>query len=222
MARYRCLVLDHDDTVVRSAETVNYPAFVENIMQIHPDRLISLAEFNRQCFEQSYTGMCRNALHLTEDEINEGFEFWKVYVRTHIPPAYDGIDSILRRFRAEGGLICVSSHSSVENITRDYDRNFGFQPDAMYAWELGEALRKPDPYALNDIMRRYSLRPEELLMVDDMKNGYDMARACGVPFACAGWSHSDPVIIDFMRKNSDFYFESVSAFEDFLFGQEQT
>lgn len=222
MARYRCLVLDHDDTVVRSAETVNYPAFVENIMQIHPDRLISLAEFNRQCFEQSYTGMCRNALHLTEDEINEGFEFWKVYVRTHIPPAYDGIDSILHRFRAEGGLICVSSHSSVENITRDYDRNFGFQPDAMYAWELGEDLRKPDPYALNDIMRRYSLRPEELLMVDDMKNGYDMARACGVPFACAGWSHSDPVIIDFMRKNSDFYFESVSAFEDFLFGQEQT
>lgn len=222
MARYRCLVLDHDDTVVRSAEAVNYPAFVENIMQIHPDRLISLAEFNRQCFEQSYTGMCRNALHLTEDEINEGFEFWKVYVRTHIPPAYDGIDSILRRFRAEGGLICVSSHSSVENITRDYDRNFGFQPDAMYAWELGEDLRKPDPYALNDIMLRYSLRPEELLMVDDMKNGYDMARACGVPFACAGWSHSDPVIIDFMRKNSDFYFQSVSAFEDFLFGQEQT
>ena len=222
MASYSCLVLDHDDTVVRRAETVNYPAFVENIMQIHPDRLISLAEFNRQCFEQSYTGMCRNALHLTEDEINEGFEFWKVYVRTHIPPAYDGIDSILHRFRAEGGLICVSSHSSVENITRDYDRNFGFRPDAMYAWELGEDLRKPDPYALNDIMRRYSLRPEELLMVDDMKNGYDMARACGVPFACAGWSHSDPVIIDFMRKNSGFYFESVSAFEDFLFGQEQT
>ena len=138
MARYRCLVLDHDDTVVRSAETVNYPAFVENIMQTHPDRLISLAEFNRQCFEQSYTGMCRNALHLTEDEINDGFEFWKVYVRTHIPPAYDGFDRILRRFRAGGGLICVSSHSSVENITRDYDRNFGFQPDAMYAWELGE------------------------------------------------------------------------------------
>lgn len=27
MLRYRCLVLDHDDTVVRSAETVNYPQF---------------------------------------------------------------------------------------------------------------------------------------------------------------------------------------------------
>lgn len=27
MLNYRCLVLDHDDTVVRSEETVNFPAF---------------------------------------------------------------------------------------------------------------------------------------------------------------------------------------------------
>ena len=71
-------------------------------------------------------------------------------------------------------------------------------------------------------MRRYALRPDELLMVDDMKNGYDMAHACGVPFACAGWSHFDPLIIDFMRRNSDYYFETVDAFEAFLFGQKQT
>lgn len=222
MARCRCLVLDHDDTVVRSAETVNYPAFVENMQQTHPERIISLADFNRLCFAYGFAGMCRNVLHLTEDELNAGFEYWKVYVRTHIPPAYEGFDALLHRFRAEGGLICVSSHSSVENIARDYARNFGFQPDAVYAWELGEELRKPNPYALQEIMRRFALRPAELLMVDDMKNGYDMARACGVPFACAGWSHSDPMIIDFMRQNSDFYFETVTAFEAFLFGQKQT
>ena len=35
---YRCLVLDHDDTVVRSAETVNYPALVEKLRRDHPDR----------------------------------------------------------------------------------------------------------------------------------------------------------------------------------------
>lgn len=222
MAHFRCLVLDHDDTVVRSAETVNYPAFVENLQQTHPERLISFAEFNRYCFDYGFAGMCRNVLHLSEEELDAGFEFWKSYVRTHIPPAYEGIDGILHRFRAEGGLICVSSHSSVENIARDFERNFGFQPDEVYAWELGEQFRKPNPYALQDIMRRYALRPDELLMVDDMKSGYDMARQCGVPFACAGWSHSDPVIIDFMRGNSDYYFETVKAFEAFLFGQNQT
>ena len=92
----------------------------------------------------------------------------------------------------------------------------------MRKYKLTCPIRKPNPYALQEIMRRFALRPAELLMVDDMKNGYDMARACGVPFACAGWSHSDPMIIDFMRQNSDFYFETVTAFEAFLFGQKQT
>ena len=36
--KYRCLVLDHDDTVVRSAQTVNYPALVERLHQNHPER----------------------------------------------------------------------------------------------------------------------------------------------------------------------------------------
>lgn len=220
--KYRCLVLDHDDTVVRSAETVNYPALMENLKETHPELSLTYAQFNRLCFELNYTGMCKEYLRLSQEEIDAQFEFWKGYVRTHIPPAYEGLDRVLQRFRQQSGLICVSSHSGIENITRDYKRNFGFEPDRIFAWELGEKLRKPHPYTLKEIMRLYNLRPEELLMVDDMKAGYDMARSCGVPFACAGWSHEDPVIVEFMKINSDFYFETVSAFEKFIFGQNDT
>ena len=46
--------------------------------------------------------------------------YWTDYVRTHIPPPYEGIRPVLERFRAEGGLICVSSHSGVENIIVGY------------------------------------------------------------------------------------------------------
>ena len=67
-------------------------------------------------------------------------------------------------------------------------------------------------------MRLYDLRPDELLMVDDLKPGYDMAHACGVPFACAGWSHDDPEIRAFLRRFSDFYLEAVQALEPLLFG----
>ena len=40
MLNYRCLVLDHDDTVVRSEETVNYPSFLEalKVRQNHHTR----------------------------------------------------------------------------------------------------------------------------------------------------------------------------------------
>ena len=216
--KYRCLVLDHDDTVVRSAETVNYPALLENLKGKHPDRHISFEDFVRYCFRYNFTGMCRNCLQLTDEEIAEQFEFWKGYVRTHIPPAFDGFEPILRRFREEGGLICVSSHSGVENITRDYKINFNLVPDAIYAWELGEELRKPHPYTLREIMRRFSLQPQEILMVDDMKNGYDMAKSCNVPFAFAGWSMVLPEIAEFMHTNSTHYLNKVSDLESVLFG----
>ncbi len=214
----RCLVLDHDDTVVCSGRMVNYPALLEGLKKNHPEIELTYEDFCRLCFRHNYTGMCRLHLNMTEREINEQFDFWKDYVRTHIPPAYEGIGPLLRRFRREGGLICVSSHSGTENILRDYRRNFGFEPDGIYAWELGEALRKPHPHTLQVIMERFQLKPEELLMVDDMKSGYDMAAACKVPFVCAGWSHELPELRQAMKAYSPHYFEQVSDFEAFLFG----
>lgn len=217
--RYKCLVLDHDDTAVKSAQTVNYPTIAERLRRTHPELRLSFEEFTRYCFLYNYTGMCRKILHLTDEEIADQFEFWCAYVRTHVPDAYEGFGAMLRRFRGEGGILCVSSHSGLENITRDYKQHFGLVPDQIFSFELGEERRKPAPYALEETMRIYGLKPQELLMVDDMKGGCDMARRCNVPFACAGWSHTDPEIIAFMRKNSDFYFETVAEFTQWLFDE---
>ena len=62
-------------------------------------------------------------------------------------------------------------------------------------------------------------------MIDDLKPGYDMARACGVPFAAAGWANDIPEIEVFMRRNCSLYFKKVSELEDYLFeakGAEET
>lgn len=214
----KCLVLDHDDTVVRSGETINYPALMESLQVTHPNRRLTYTEFCELCYEYQYTGMCRQHLGMNDTEIDDQYEFWKEYVRTHIPAPFERIGAVLRRFRQEGGLICVSSHSGVENICRDYMQHFGFEPDAVYAWELGEELRKPHPYTLHDIMRKFSLSPHELLMVDDMPTGRDMAKACAVPFACAGWSHSSAKIAKDMKNSCPLYFSTVAEFEEYLFG----
>lgn len=218
MANYRCLVLDHDDTVVQSARTVNYPAMVEALQLERPGRQMSYEEFSLGCFRKTFDGMCRQDLQYTEEELQRHYLYWKSYVRTHIPPAYDGLKELLTRFRAGGGLICVSSHSSNENITRDYLQHFGFAPDQIYSYDLPKQLCKPHPYALQEIMRIYGLQPGDLLMVDDMKAGCDMARSCGVPFACAGWSHDVAEIADFMRNHSPYYLNSVKELEILLFG----
>ena len=218
MLNYRCLVLDHDDTVVRSEETVNYPSFLEALKVLRPGRTITREEFTRWCFSPGFSALCSDYIGLTPEEIDVQYDMWRIYVATHIPPPYDGLRPILTRWKQEGGLLCVSSHSARENILRDYRLHFGLEPDQIFDWDLGEDRRKPSPYALQEIMRLYDLRPDELLMVDDLKPGYDMAHACGVPFACAGWSHDDPEIRAFLRRFSDFYLETVQELEPLLFG----
>ena len=66
-------------------------------------------------------------------------------------------------------------------------------------------------------MERYDLRPNQLLMVDDMKPGCDMAKRCGVPFAAAGWSHQLPEIAEDLRRQSDYYLETVEELSHLLF-----
>ena len=160
MLNYRCLVLDHDDTVVRSEETVNYPSFLEALKVLRPGRTITREEFTRWCFSPGFSALCSDYIGLTPEEIDVQYDMWRSYVATHIPPPYDGLRPILTRWKQEGGLLCVSSHSARENILRDYRLHFDLEPDQIFDWDLGEDHRKPSPYALQEIMRLYDLRPD--------------------------------------------------------------
>ena len=218
MLRYPCLVMDHDDTVVRCEETVNYPSFCQALDFFRPGQTIGLEEFTRWCFSPGFISMCRDKFGFSDQELDDEFQMWLSYVRDRIPPPFPGIDRLLRRQREEGGLICVVSHSGRENITRDYQAHFGMTPDAIYGWDLPEQHRKPSPYPLEDIMVRYHLSPRELLVVDDLKPGYDMARAANVDFAFAAWGRTNVAEIPvFMRKYCDFAFDTVESLEQFLF-----
>ena len=215
--KFPCLVLDHDDTVVRSEETVNYPQFCQTLAELRPGVTVSRETFTRDCLQGGYAFMCRQRYGFTDDELAYAFAQWKVYVRTHVPPAYEGIRALLTEHKARGGLIFVVSHSADENILRDYRLHVGMIPDGIYSWDLPEALRKPSPYSLQDIMKKTGYAPRQLLMVDDLRQGRDMAAACGVPFACAGWSHYLPDVEAAMRRLCSRYFSTVQALYDYLF-----
>ena len=155
----------------------------------------------------------------TAEEMQKEYLGWKDYIRTHIPDPYEGIREILHRQKAEGGMICVVSHSGEENITRDYETHFGLKPDMIYGWDLPEHQRKPSTYPLLDIMARYGFRPEELLVVDDLKLAHTMARNAGVKIGFAAWSKEDlPMLAEEMQRICDFTFPTPQALYDFLFG----
>ena len=217
MLKYPCLVLDHDDTTVNSTATVHYPCFVEYMEKYFPDVHLTLEEYFRYNFDPGVVEMFTKICGMTWEQMLDEEAYWKEYVRHHVPKAYPGIREILLEQKKRGGKVCVVSHSFTENILRDYRENDLPEPDMIFGWESPPEQRKPSVYPLVQIMKAFSMKPEELLVVDDLKPGYDMAKAAGVPFAAAGWANDIESIEQFMRKNCGLYFKKVKSLRDWLF-----
>lgn len=218
MLKYRCLVLDHDDTVVQTEKTVGYPFFCKILNEFRPGQTISFPDYVLDCHNVGFAQMCRNRWQFTEEEQRAEYESWMEYVLTHIPDIFPGIGNVIRRQKEAGGLVCVVSHSSVRNITRDYSHHFGILPDAINGWDYPEHLRKPNPFPLEDIMKRFSLSPADLLVVDDMKLACRMADPLGVDVAFAAWGKQEfPDLSREMESLCRYSFDTPAALERFLF-----
>jgi len=214
--RYKCLALDYDDTVVRSTEELHFPSFKKVMKILRPDKEFTLEEFFLMSFDPGFLPYVREVLKLTDEELEyEQCEWIKDAAKT-IPEFYEGMNDILTKFQSNGGIVTVVSHSMSHSIENNFNSNTTVKLDDVYGWDLGEGKRKPDVYPLKEIMRKFNLKPDEILMVDDLKPGYDMAKKCDVDFACAGWSHVVPKIVDFMKNNSDYYLTSVDQFRELV------
>ena len=215
--RYPCLVLDHDDTVVNSTATVHYPCFVEYVKRWFPHYSCSLEHYFVRNFDPGVVAFFRDEVGMTEEDMRHEQAWWNAYVQRHVPEAYPGIADVLWAQRRQGGRIFVASHSYGPNILRDWRANGLPEPDGVFGWELPRERRKPSPWALERIMADYGFAPDEILVLDDLKPGYDMAMAAGVDFAAAGWANDIPEIEAFMRQNCDRYFKTVAALRAYLF-----
>lgn len=223
MLKYPCLVLDHDDTVVQTERTIGYPYFRDYIERIRPGRTLSFAEYVQDCNNMVFADMCREKWQFTEAELQEEYLGWKAYSRLHVPEACPGIHRIVKRQKELGGMVFVASLSTREIIERDFLHHFGILPDGIYDYDLPVHMRKPNTYALTDIMEHYGFKPEQMLMVDDMKMGWQMAKSVGVATAFSGWSKADyPELAAEMRSICEFSFDSATALEAFLFDEVDT
>ena len=218
MLKYKCLVLDHDDTVVQSMKTLSYPFWWLELEQFRPGTTMTLEDYVLECHRLGFAGLCKIRFGFTEEELKLEHKQWMEYIMQHTPDPYPGIDRIIHRQKEEGGLICVVSHSHVDNILRDYKAHFALIPDAIYGWELEPHQRKPNPWPLQDIMEKFDLKPEEILVVDDMKLACQMAEPLGVDVCYAGWSGMgiEEVTCE-MESICTYSFNSLEEFGKFLF-----
>lgn len=217
--KYKCLILDHDDTVVNSSQTIHYPAFIE-FLKIKRPHLVSnytFESFINKNFNPGILELLRDEVGLSEEELLEEEQFWADFVEGHTPLAYPGMRELIARFVSEGGIVAVASHSLTRYIERDYAYNALTPPHVIYGWDMPKADRKPSPKSVLLTLEKFALSKSDVLVVDDLKPGYDMARAAAVDFAAAGWAYDSPEIERFMRKNCDFYLDSVEELARLVF-----
>ncbi|MDM5189096.1 HAD hydrolase-like protein [Bacillus sp. DX4.1] len=218
--KYKCLILDHDDTAVKSTPDIHYPSFVEALQNLRPGETpLSLEEFVSYCFHPGFMSLCKDIIGFTPEEQEHQQMVWKKYTESTIPDFYEGFVEMVQEFKEQGGIVTVVSHSESSRIKRDYEKHCGFVPDAVFGWELEEDQRKPHPYPVKKILSMFNLHEDDVIVLDDLKPALEMAKSCNVTFAAAGWSHHIPKIKKQMKEESDYYFESVEKFKEFIFNE---
>ena len=215
--KFPVLILDHDDTTVASTPAVNYPSWLEILSKLRPDHHPSYTEFVDYCFEPGFEPYCREILGFSDAEMAHELAVWQRFADSIVPDAFDGMRRIIERQRAAGGIVCTVSHSETDNILRDWMENFNSAPDAVYGWDAGEGKRKPAPFPVLDIAKKFSLDLSDILVIDDLKHGYDMARNAGVTFAAALWAQPSRLCREFMKNNADVVFYDTASLERYLF-----
>ncbi|MCK5811898.1 MAG: HAD family hydrolase [Clostridiales bacterium] len=198
--KYKCLVLDHDDTMVKSTPFMHYPSFLETLNLLRPGMEISLEQFFEYGFEPGFFEMCTDIIGYNEEEMAKQYEIWHKNIDHKTPDFFEEALKVVTDFKKQGGIVTVVSHSSVAMIKRHYEEKATFIPDMIFGYD--SKLMKPDPYPLIEIMKKYNLKPNELVVIDDLKPGYDMAKAMGVDFIWAGWTHQIDKLIAFMKENA--------------------
>lgn len=217
--RYKCLILDHDDTAVDSTASIHYPAHLEIMRELRPGHQpISLDDWFLKNYSPGVFEYYTRELGFNSQELKIEHSLWRKYTRTIIPEFYDGFIDLLDRYRQAGGITTVVSHSECDVIEQHYHHHaIDLKPEIIFGWDSDANKRKPHPYPVNTILTQLGLGPEEALILDDLKPGAQMGKATGVKVAAAGWGHSIPAIQQDMADSCDFYFSTIAEFSDFLF-----
>jgi beta-phosphoglucomutase-like phosphatase (HAD superfamily) len=205
--RYRCILIDHDDTAVDSTSAVHYPAHLEALRILRPDRTPPTKE---EWLLRNFHGIMEyleGTLEMSREDLARELEIWRSWTTTHVPPFFPGFLELLVDYRRAGGLVAVISHSEASVIEGHYRAAAGcpFVPDLIFGWEHEAEKRKPSTWPVREALRRLACPPAAALVVDDLKPGLLMARAAGVDFAAAGWSHSIDEIRRYMESQAKMY-----------------
>ncbi|MBS3987782.1 MAG: HAD family hydrolase [Erysipelothrix sp.] len=189
--RKKCLILDHDDTIINSQESIHYPLFVEVLKQLRPNiKPIDFERFIELSNEHGFVKMCRLLYHYTPQEIQYEYEYWRQRSSTIQAPSFNGLKEVLTQFVDTGGKIIVYTMNAKQNVIDDYERLFNLTPDVIIAHDSFYKLKKPYRLSLLKALDDLKLNVTECVFIDDTPMLLELKDRLNMDFIAANWAKS--------------------------------
>lgn len=215
--RKKCLILDYDDTLVKSTSEIHYPAFLHILSIMRPGKFLTMQEYTELDFKIGFVNMYKQIFGFSDEEIEIEENIWRNYAKNISPSLVEGMDKVIKKQREEGGYVIVMSHSLKEFIIDTFKKYSLPMPDIIYGWDEKEYV-KPKPNGVYELMNKFDLKSEDIILVDDLKPGYEMARETNITFAYASWAETKTKYIEtYMKENADVYLNNVDELYNYLF-----
>ena len=93
--KYKCMILDYDDTLVMSTREIHHPSFLETLKVLKPEKDCSLREYIDLSFDIGFERMCREKFDFSDEDLKIEEKLWREYTQKVSPSMYDGISRVL-------------------------------------------------------------------------------------------------------------------------------
>jgi beta-phosphoglucomutase-like phosphatase (HAD superfamily) len=185
----KCLIFDHDDTLINSQETIHYPIFLETLQVLRPNEpQLSFKNFVLYSNQYGFLGFLKEMYDFTSDEIELEIKWWREKVMQKEAQVFKDVALFIEDYVAAGGILVVYSYSESFMIEKDYKRIFGFLPHEIIGFDVAPYQRKPARLPILQIMADYQFTAKDCLIVDDMPLLINTAKRSNIDMVGACWS----------------------------------
>lgn len=193
---YRHLIFDLDGTV---ADTLPSIALALNLTLKHFNKNFTYTVEETRFFVGHGTPyLIQKAFKNNIDNFDEVFDYYvRTQIKTHLDNAtiFPGLKEKLQQLRDSGCTLYIATNKPAEVAPIVINKLYGDGFFKEIVAQKKDMPKKPDPYVINQIIKRYNLKPNECLYIGDSEVDLLSAKNAGID-ACLvkyGYGHYDKI-----------------------------
>lgn len=218
----KLLIFDVDGTVLDTIETITF----------HINKAIN--EFGIESVDSSYTSsvLGYSSVFLMEkvlqyrnyeydmDTFNEILDLYHKYYQgdvSYLTKPYEGIVEMLTYLRDKGYILTALSNKPDHTLSVlfdkiDFKKYFDFS-----IGQVDDIPKKPDPYMINYIVDKYSLKKEDICLIGDSEVDFKTAKNADIDFIAVTWGFRTKEQLESL--NSKYIVDSVKELREVIEGE---